>query len=973
MLRATALLLTVFTGFTGLVYEVTWQKYLATLLGSHSEATAAVLAIFLGGLSVGYSLFGRVTRRLVASAAAAGRPPRLLFVYGVVEAGIGVWALLFPVLFRGVQAISFRVPIESAGAAFGFDVLLSMLLIGPPTVLMGGTIPILTQALARSLDDATRFHAFVYAFNTAGAFAGALAAGFFLIPALGLVRILIAMGAINLAAGALFVGLGWRPRATFDDGDSQGAERIGGFALYAGVALLVGFAMMSIQTVLIRIAGLSLGASHFTFSTVVAVFVLCIALGSFAVSALPRIGPGLVVGNHWLLALLAGLLYLRLDEGPYWAHALRSLFRDELAAFYPYYLSFFVLLLAVTGLPVLLSGASLPLLFHQLRREAGELGAVAGRLYSWNTVGSLLGALLGGYALLFWLDLHQLYRIAIAALALAAVLLTARLLPLPERLRVLGLRPALAVALAVPLLLGLAWLPPWMPEMLSSGVFRQRTPVAITWQGPDAFRERVASVLDFPFHDDDPTSTVVVREAHEGGRMSRSIITNGKSDGSTLGDYTTMALAAIVPALLAERTERSFVIGYGTGVTAGELAALPEMQEVLVAEISPAVIEAAPLFDFASLGASEHPKVEIVRSDAYRALLRSDGEFDVIVSEPSNPWVTGVEMLFSREFLEVARERLAPGGVYAQWFHQYETSDETIAMVLRTYASVFGRVAVWYAQGPDLLLLGFEDDGDEIDLERLETRVREPAYREALQRSKIRGLPELLAHELMPRGVVNAAGLEGPIHTLLHPRLNHEAGRAFFRGSLGTLPFTGGAEAAAIGREQSLVRRFAERHAADLPEDFRGRVADEACRQRVWQCAALLASWFHDDPDDEMLARQLAQLRRRSPILGRPLARQTAEQLSFLFDAERLPEDNDYGPELAEKATRAYQQFYHHGAPFDPQALLAYWQRCRGTAAEAERCRAGLVRARALVEGGAALPEPVRDILPDLDRAAALN
>ena len=144
--------------------------------------------------------------------AAAGRPPRLLVVYGLVEAGIGIYVFLFPRLFRGVQALSLWVPHGSAGLGFVFDVALAAVLIGPPTVLMGGTIPILTQALARCLADATRFHAFVYAFNTAGAFVGALAAGFFLIPELGLVRVMYAMGAVNLGAGAIFLYLGWRRR-----------------------------------------------------------------------------------------------------------------------------------------------------------------------------------------------------------------------------------------------------------------------------------------------------------------------------------------------------------------------------------------------------------------------------------------------------------------------------------------------------------------------------------------------------------------------------------------------------------------------------------------------------------------------------------------------------------------------------------------------------------------------------------------
>ncbi len=225
MTRALALTLTVLTGFTGLVYEVTWQKCLAILLGSHAEATAAVLAIFLGGLSLGYALFGRVSQKLLATAHATGQLPRLLLVYGAVEAAIGLWALAFPALFQAALAVSVRLPFRHDPAAFVADVALTALLIGPPTVLMGATIPLLTQALARSLADATRFHALVYGFNAAGATVGALAAAFFLVPALGIPDTLRSMGALNLLAGGVFAVLGVRGREGVAAAPAPGAQQ----------------------------------------------------------------------------------------------------------------------------------------------------------------------------------------------------------------------------------------------------------------------------------------------------------------------------------------------------------------------------------------------------------------------------------------------------------------------------------------------------------------------------------------------------------------------------------------------------------------------------------------------------------------------------------------------------------------------------------------------------------------------------
>jgi predicted membrane-bound spermidine synthase len=867
LLRLIALALTLLTGVSGLVYEVAWQRWLATLLGSHSEATAAVLGIYLGGLSLGYALFGRVTAALARRAAERGEAPPLALAYGVIEAAIGVWAWLFPALFALAQALSFRLHLPSPGLAFAVDVLLAALLIGPPTVMMGGTIPMLTQALSRSLADATRLHALVYAFNTAGAFLGALAAAFWLVPALGLVGVLRAMGAINVFAGAAFVVLGLTSRtgagAAAGDGATgavaDGAETraVPGSAAFACVALLSGFAMMTAQTVLIRLSGLAFGSSHFTFAMVVAAFVLCIALGSFGVSALRRIPPWLVVASQWTLVASLLVLYARLEDAPYWAHVLRTKFGTDAASFLPYYLTAFAAILAVLAVPILLSGATLPLLFHHLSGRIGDLGAVAGRLYSWNTVGSLLGALLGGYVLLFWLDLHAVFRVACGALILGATLL---MLQMPGR--------AMRVAALVLPLVGLAALlalPAWAPERLSAGLFRNREPIPDAPEGgPDAFFADTHGV-DLLFYRDDPVASIAVKEFPIwGGQKTRSIISNGKPDGSLILDYPTTALLALVPALLADKAERAFVIGYGAGVTVGELAALQSMREVVVAEISPAVMESAPFFDDGNLHASRSDKTRVLVSDAYRALLRSEGPFDVIVSEPSNPWVTGVEMLFSREFLSAARAQLSPGGVFAQWFHSYETDDATLELVLRTYASVFDRVAVWFTMSNDLLLLGFREPDATVDIDRLARRAALPDFHAGLVRSGVKGLPALLAHELRPIGAVPSPRDGDEVHTLLHPVLSHHAARAFFRGGVARLEGVPPGVAAA-GQEPLLLDRLAQRRGGRLGDEERAQAVRESCRHRTLECARLLARWQQDSASSPALAKQIERARQAYP------------------------------------------------------------------------------------------------------------
>jgi spermidine synthase/MFS family permease len=937
MLRPISLLLTVLTGFSGLVYEVAWQKYLATLLGSHSEATAAVLAIFLGGMALGYELFGRVARRIAARAGAAGEAPALLRTYGAVEASIGLWALAFPWLFGAAQRVSFFVPPGHEAPSFAFDVFLCALLLGPPTIAMGGTIPLLTQALSRSVAESTRVHAWIYATNTAGAFAGALAGGFALVPWLGLDGVLRAMGVVNLAAGAIFIAQGLAsarrappgadaapsaPSAAAESAPPKSAPAhaaTGSIASYAGIAFLGGFAMMALQTVANRIGALSLGSSHFTFAMIAALFVFCIALGSFAVASLRTIPRALIVGSQWALVALATALYFAVPRAPYAAHVVRSLFRDVPQAFALFHTVTFVALLALLALPIALSGALLPLLFHHLRDHRGELGQIAGRLYSANTVGSLVGALLGGYVLLFWLDLDDVYRVALAALALSAALVTAR---------VLGARASRAGAACGVALACAALLPSWNPEHLTAGAFRMRQPTLETFAGSRSFYATQARGVKLLFHRDDPVSTITVIEAPYQGRATRSIVNNGKSDGNTSVDYATMCYAALVPAILTDDPARAFVIGWGTGVSVGELARLDGTKLVRAAEISPAVIEAAPLFDPWTFDAHSSPKVDIVRRDAYRALLHSSDTYGVILSEPPNPWVTGVEMLYSQEFLRAARARLTPGGVYAQWIHGYESDDATLALVLRTYATVFEQVAIWFTRTNEILLLGFNSSQGYAPRELLQARFEQRDFRKGIERCGARSWREFIAHELLGPGLIAPA--PGEVHTLRHPILSDRAARAFFAGGEGRAPSFApsidGPRVPAFGLVAAEVR--------DADEGTLQEITRQICSSgRPLECATWHAHWEQRFPGSEARAR-LWQQTRAVIAANRDAAALQVTRLTALYRGE-APRFANVGPvESARLATELYARHFVYAIPFPAEGLRHAFSRCeRGVAA----------------------------------------
>jgi hypothetical protein len=497
--------------------------------------------------------------------------------------------------------------------------------------------------------------------------------------------------------------------------------------------------------------------------------------------------------------------------------------------------------------------------------------------------------------------------------------------------------PALVL---LPTLAAIALLPAWPVDRLVSGTFRSRQEISRSFFGADKFFEsRVME--DFIFYDDDPTSSVSVGVPF---RQPENIAlwVNGKSDGALVGDYPTMALIALIPALIAESHERGFVIGLGTGVTAGVLGALEGTRKVTVAEISRAVIVANPLFAAGNHGASTNPKIEVIRGDAYRTLLRSTERYDVIASEPSNPWVAGVEMLYAREFLEAARSRLMPGGVYAQWFHVYETDREVVNLILRTFASVFPRASVWYTGARDLLLLGMNRSDRALDVRALESRFRRPDFAAAFGRVEIDRFPQLLTHELIPLGTLHAEELEGPIHTLRRPILSDLAARAFFFGGPAARvdPYMSeNHQKVSVGN--SLLRRYAG-GAEVLPEELFDIAAREMCRfKRVRDCASLVARWALDHPKSDLRRAAFPTLRKAAPPNSPSLGEGRLANLRALHDGWFIPGE-DAAPPLVEarRQTTLFLNHYNHVVPFDRRALEAVWSRCGSEDCEVERARA---------------------------------
>jgi spermidine synthase len=763
------------TGAAGLVYQVTWQKYLSRLLGADSIATSIILATFLGGLSLGYYLCGKFSTRL--------KEP--LRGFAVLEGAIGIWALAFPLLFAAVDALTRSWSFEAPVFILFQGILCSALLIGVPTICMGGTVPLLTRGISRSLKESTNVHAAIYSVNTAGAVLGALLAGFFLVPRFGLPVTLRGTAAVNLGACLFFLFLARRVKPQPAEGVTsttaghtpEGSLRFPAPILYA-VALASGFYVMMLENVLIRVTNFAIGSSSYSFSLVVAVFILSIAVGSYIVSRLSRLPASLLFWNQFLIAILLLAVYYSLDTWPYWAHLIRIGFQPNTVGFWQYYIAVFVALTGILILPVACMGATIPLAFHELKRDLHQVGRHSGLLLSWNTVGSLAGSIIGGMVLYYALNNERVFLLAVL-LAAGTVCLVARYLPGSSYLVSGGALTALAAGMMV-------FAPLYNQDRFSIGTFRSRAPFPFSLAGPTKFFEGFLSGSKLLSYEDDPISAVGVVEFDAQPPLTknpRSIMVNGKSDSSTGLDIYTLKLSAHLPALMARERKDVLIIGLGTGVTAGEIALYPDVEHVDVAEISRGVVKALPCFTASTHAVHENPKLRILKGDAFRILGRSEKKWDIIISEPTNPWVTGVDLLFTEEFYRMAKSHLTDGGVLIQWVQQYDSSEEMLGMVFSTVQREFPECRLFWSSSADLIMVATKQALTGVEIRRAEAVLqRSDEVRESLRTLDLDSLDSLLIREIWTPSYFRTMFGSFERQTMDMPRLHYLAGRAFFNG-----------------------------------------------------------------------------------------------------------------------------------------------------------------------------------------------
>lgn len=679
------------SGFAGLIYQSIWSHYLKLFLGHAAYAQTLVLGIFMGGMAIGSWLVSRYTHRI----------RNLLLGYAIAELGIGILALLFHRIFQAATGWAFDTVMPALGGT-GVDLFkwsLASALILPASVLLGTTFPLMSAGILRVYPDAGgRALSMLYFTNSFGAALGVLVSGFYLIDRVGLPGTIFTAGILNIVL-ALVVWLITKridspavtaPTAQTAEGAQAGRSITRAILL---LAFATGAASFIYEITWIRMLTLGLGASTHAFEVMLAAFILAMSLGAFWFRN--RIGH---LRND--MAWLAGLLFAKAFLAVYaiWIYSDVLTFIQWMMLAVSrtdggYTLTTFAGLVAsmlVMFPTAFCAGMTLPLATHALTsRGLGE--ASIGKVYGANTAGCILGAALATHVGMEALGvkgltgLGALFDVAVGAFLL---LVTA---PAARRVRVIAIVAGLFIVGAIGFNAAELDL-----LRMSSGVFR----------GGLFNDPRENKVV---FYKDGKTATISVVDRN----TFRSIRTNGKPDASVerdsnlraAPDESTMVLAGALPLAMKPDAQLIANIGFGSGLTTHTLLGSPRLRELDSIEIERVMIEGAKLFHPRNRRAYEDPRSHIHIDDAKTYFASAGRRYDIIVSEPSNPWVSGVSTLFSEEFYGQIKRYLKDDGLLVQWVQAYEIDVGLLSTIFNALGRHFGDYTVYTADGFDLLVV----------------------------------------------------------------------------------------------------------------------------------------------------------------------------------------------------------------------------------------------------------------------------
>jgi spermidine synthase len=705
------LVLFVGSGCAALIYEIVWFQLLQLVIGSSAASLGVLLGTFMGGMCLGSLLLPRFVSR-------SQHPLR---VYALLELGIAVMGILV------LWAVPLLGGLYTSTAVGGFGgVVLRAFVCGvcllPPTFLMGATLP----AIARWVETTPKgisWLGFFYGSNIAGAVFGCLLAGFYLLRVHDMETTTYVANAINLTvAGMAFVLMrraAYRPTALAEQCELP--PRLEGVqAVYVAIALS-GLSALGAEVVWTRLLSLMLGASVYTFSIILAVFLIGLGFGSSGGSLLARTArPRLVLAWCQLLLTIsiAWTAFMLADALPRWPIN-PSLSPSPWITFQ---IDLFRSLLAVFP-PALLWGASFPLAIAALLARGEDAGRVVGRAYAANTVGAILGAVIFAIGVIPAAGTQHAEQVLMAIAALSAIVLFGSLTWHRKGEEVIGdtalwhLGSAGGVA-AVATLVVAAFLAARVPKVPDGLVAYGR------------FLPTYTTEPNYLYVGEGMNSSIVVSELANG---VRNFHVAGKIEASSEPqDMRLQRMLGHISALLHPAPKSVLVVGFGAGVTAGSFVLHPEVKRIVICEIEPLIPRVvAQYFRNENYDVVNDPRVEIVYDDARHFILTTKEKFDVITSDPIHPWVKGAATLYTKEYFDLVKKHLNPGGIVTQWVPLYESHLDVVKSEFATFFDVFPGGTVWSndinGKGYDVVLAGQANPAP-IDVDAMQKRLDGPGH-----------------------------------------------------------------------------------------------------------------------------------------------------------------------------------------------------------------------------------------------------
>lgn len=674
-----------FSGFAALVYQVVWSREFRHLFGASTAASGAVLAAFALGLGAGSLKLGK----------RADEHLRPFELYGRLEMAIALCAAFSPVslyLVRKIYLATGGSLLLGTGLATALRIVLSVVVIGVPTFLMGGTLPALARAAIDANDTNRKGLGILYGVNTLGAVVGAFTTTFVTLETIGTRLTLWSACVINLmvALFAIRVGkvLANKTRVSFEGASTSGGSKV----IYAAAGV-TGFAFFLMELVWYRLLAPILGGTIFSFGLILSVALLGIGIGGSLYS--PILGkrePRYEVFAFTCI-LEAFLIALPFGIGDHIAVLAVLLRPFGTYGFWGMVVGWSIVTSVVVLPAAIIAGIQFPLIIALLGSGDKNVGRQTSVAYVFNTVGATLGSIAGGFGMLPLLGASGCVRVAAGTLVAMgiAVFIRAKTRSIP-----FIVNTSLTTGLTVYLLGTSGPTAFWRHSPIGAG----RIDPADMQNATDrkAYMRRQRSEV---LAEREGVESAVAMVSSTG----LAFVVNGKIDGNIQDDKGTQVGSGILGAMLHPEPKKALVIGLGTGSTAGWLGKVPTMEKVDVFELEPAILDVAKACAPANEAVLDNPKVKVHMGDARELLALVPDKYDVVFSEPSNPYRAGIASLYTQEYYRQVQERMAEDGVFLQWVQGYETDARTIRIIASTLQSVFPEIEIWELEVNDLLFV----------------------------------------------------------------------------------------------------------------------------------------------------------------------------------------------------------------------------------------------------------------------------